>query len=30
MVAVTVGVLASLSGIRRAVQTDPSLAFAGA
>jgi putative ABC transport system permease protein len=30
VVAVTVGVLASLSGIRRAVQTDPSLAFAGA
>jgi len=30
IVAVTVGVLASLSGIRRAVQTDPSLAFAGA
>jgi putative ABC transport system permease protein len=30
VVAVTVGVLASMSGIRRAVQTDPSLAFSGA
>ena len=30
VVAVTVGVVSALSGIRRAVQTDPSLAFSGA
>lgn len=30
VVAVTVGVLSAMSGIRRAVQTDPSLAFSGA
>jgi putative ABC transport system permease protein len=30
LVAVVVGVLASLFGVRRAVRTDPALAFSGA
>jgi putative ABC transport system permease protein len=30
VIAVVVGVLASLAGVRRAVRTDPATAFAGA
>ncbi len=30
VVAVMVGVLASLAGVRRAIRVDPALAFAGA